>query len=82
MPALASSTSPRHIFHMKAPGMWDEISACSYQIAFGENDTLYRLGCDRYTYMRKNDGWVKLGERKATSISATNDSLWIVDWST
>ena len=47
-------------------------------MAFGENDCLYRLGCDYNVYL----GQKKLGNNKALSISASNDALWIVDLET
>jgi hypothetical protein len=83
MPAVASSISPRHIYRKKLSGIWDEIKACSYQVAFGANDALYRLGCDRYVYVRNPyNEWQRIGDKKATSISASKDTVWIVDWST
>ena len=51
-------------------------------MVFGKNDALYRLGCDKYVYERKGTDWQRLSEVKAYQISASMDSLWIVDWKT
>jgi hypothetical protein len=52
-------------------------------VAFGVDDKLYRLGCDKRVYSIRPDDkksqWSQLGgDVRAESISAVHDSLWII----
>ena len=51
-------------------------------MAFGAQNVLYRRGCDDHVYVRDQqdfEPWSKIDERKAYRMSASRDSLWIVD---
>ena len=53
LPAFASAEKPRFIWQ-KSSDRWKEtFKVCSLQVAFGANNTLYRLGCDRLVYSRQ-----------------------------
>ena len=49
-PALTSFLLPRNIFY-KEQEKWTEMEACSKNVAFGANDFIYRLGCDKHVYL-------------------------------
>ena len=61
-------------------GGWKEIEGCTYDLAYGKDDLLYRRGCDKKIYYNSpNNEWKKLSNMKTLSISATKDSLWVTD---
>ena len=66
-PAFVAAARKRFpILYKKGADGWVTIKACSLQVAFGENDVFYRLGCDWFVYLMTADGeWGKLSERKA-----------------
>jgi hypothetical protein len=55
-------------------------------IAFGENDSLYRLGCDWRLYQwrphHKKNEWKLLILTKVKYVSAYKNELWIIDYQT
>jgi len=83
MPAIASVTNPRHAYVKTPSGDWQELEACTDEVAFGEDDALYRKGCDGYLYVwqpeNEFDEWSQLGDRQIDAVSGSKDSVWIVD---
>ena len=62
-------------------GKWTEIEGCTYKLAYGKDDLLYRKGCDyKIYYNSPNKEWKQLSDIKIDSLSATKDGLWVVDW--
>jgi hypothetical protein len=53
MPAICVDAFPRNIYVKSRAGNWDMIKACAHKIAYGKDDVLYRIGCDRYLYVHR-----------------------------
>ena len=70
----------KHILYMKK-GMWTEVGGCSFGVAYGPRGELYRRGCDSYVYRYVEDQaqWVRLGKRKALTMTASEEGVWITD---
>ena len=61
--------------------MWTEVGGCSFGVAYGPGGVLYRRGCDSYVYqyVEEKATWVRLGKRKALTLSASEEGVWITD---
>jgi hypothetical protein len=50
-------------------------------IAYGKNDTLYRIGRDfkLYVYLDNKQMWSRIGNKDIYRVSASSDALWIIE---
>jgi hypothetical protein len=62
-------------------GMWTEIGGCASGVAYGPQGTLYRRGCDGYIFQYEDEQaqWIRLGTRKAATLTASEEGVWITD---
>ena len=65
-------------------GLWTEVGGCSYGVAYGPDEVLYRRGCDNfvYKYMKDAAEWARLGNRQALNLAASSAGVWITDKAT